>query len=103
MWDEICIFGDDGMIELRRPLTMPIGWHMRWLSARATKVEELAADETPGDATRDFVSAIVERHRPACDFSAATLSVKMVEAAFLSARDNESWIALTPSREADAA
>ena len=103
MWDEIRIFGDDGMIELRRPLTMPIGWHMRWWSARATKVEELAADETPGDATRDFVAAIVERRRPACDFSEATLSVKLMEAAFVSARDNESWIVLAHGRKADAA
>ena len=26
MWDEVRIFGDDGLIELRRPLTAPIGW-----------------------------------------------------------------------------
>ena len=28
MWDEVRIFGDEGMIELRRPLEYPIGWTM---------------------------------------------------------------------------
>jgi scyllo-inositol 2-dehydrogenase (NADP+) len=28
MWDEVRIFGDDGLIELRRPLKFPIGWEL---------------------------------------------------------------------------
>ncbi len=61
MWDEVRIFGDDGLIELRRPLTVPIGWAMTWLSDRGQRVEELAADSHPGDATRNFVRS---RARP---------------------------------------
>ncbi|HKU04826.1 MAG TPA: Gfo/Idh/MocA family oxidoreductase [Bradyrhizobium sp.] len=103
MWDEIRIFGDDGMVDLRRPLTMPIGWHMRWLSARGAKVEELAADDTPGAATRDFVSAIATGHRPACEFAEAIQSVRLMEAAFVSARDGESWVTFEPAHKAHAA
>jgi predicted dehydrogenase len=43
MWDEIRIFGEDGMIELRRPLAMPTGWTMGWHSKRGAAREELAA------------------------------------------------------------
>lgn len=103
MWDEIRTFGDDGFVELRRPLAMPIGWHMRWLSDRGARVEELAADDTPGAATRDFVAAVRESRPPACGFADAGLSVRLVEAAFDSARADETWIELAQRREANAA
>lgn len=91
-WDEIRIFGDDGLIELRRPLTMPIGWHLRFLSQRGAHLEELAADDTPGDATRDFIAAIRDNRAPACSFAEATISVALMDAAFTSARSGEAWI-----------
>ena len=52
MWDEVRIFGDDGLIELRRPLTMPIGWTMTWLSGRGQPRRERRRRSHPGDATR---------------------------------------------------
>ena len=61
MWDEVRIFGDDGLIELRRPLTAPIGWSLTWLSRDGETVERVDADTHPGDATRDFVAARARR------------------------------------------
>jgi predicted dehydrogenase len=95
MWDEVRIFGDDGLIELRRPLTEPIGWQLRWLSQRGECSQWLAADSHPGDATRDFLRAVRENGKPACTFAEAVASVRIVELAFASARDDGGrWIDL---------
>lgn len=91
MWDEIRIFGDDGLVELRRPLTAPIGWSMMWLSERGARRETLDADSHPGDATRDFLSAVRGGGRPACTFAEAIPSVALVELAFASAREGGTW------------
>ena len=103
MWDEVRIFGDDGLIELRRPLTMPIGWRLRWSSERGARVEELAADDTPGACTRDFVAAVREKKPPVCSFAEAVISVRLMEAAFDSARAGEVWIDVAPNGAAEAA
>jgi predicted dehydrogenase len=92
MWDEVRIFGDDGLIELRRPLTAPIGWAMTWLSDRGQRVEQLPADSHPGDATRNFVEAVRGRERVACTFAEAVGSVRIVELAFESARREGAWL-----------
>ena len=92
MWDEIRIFGDDGLIELRRPLTMPIGWELTWLSERGQAREHLAADPHPGEATRDFIAAMRNNRRPACTFAEAIPSVTIVELAFASAREGGVWL-----------
>jgi predicted dehydrogenase len=94
MWDEVRIFGDDGLIELRRPLTMPIGWTMTWLAGRSERPEVLAADPRPGDATRNFVAALAGRERVACSFAEAVPSVEIVELAFASARQGGEWLEL---------
>ena len=98
MWDEIRIFGDDGLIELRRPLTMPIGWQMTWLSQRGEPMEReehLDADPRPGGATRDFLSALRNATKPACTFAEAIPSVTLVELAFRSAQEmGGAWIDL---------
>jgi predicted dehydrogenase len=103
MWDEIRIFGDDGLIELRRPLNLPIGWHFVWSSEGGDRIEEIAADATPGGCTRDFVEAVRERRPPVCGFADAVTSVRLMEAAFDSACRDETWIELAPKREANAA
>ena len=97
MWDEVRIFGDDGLIELRRPLDLPIGWEMTWLSQRGARCERLPADSHPGDATRDFIRALRMSSRPACTFSEAVPSVRIVELAFRSAREGGEWIDLPQS------
>jgi predicted dehydrogenase len=94
MWDEVRIFGDDGMVELRRPLHMPIGWHFTWLSERGRLREEIAADETPGGCTRDFVAAVAAGRDPVCGFRDAATSVRIIESAFMSAAGGERWIAV---------
>jgi predicted dehydrogenase len=94
MWDEVRIFGDDGLIELRRPLTEPIGWEMTCLSERGARREHLDADSHPGDAMRDFVRALRAASRPACTFAEAVSSVRIVELAFRSAREGGAWIDL---------
>lgn len=94
MWDEVRIFGDEGLVELRRPLTAPIGWSLARLSARGELAEELAADSRPGDATRNFVEALRGRARVACTFAEAVSSVAIVELAFASARRGGEWLAV---------
>jgi predicted dehydrogenase len=92
MWDEVRIFGDEGLIELRRPLTEPIGWDMTWLAQRGSHREHVGCDSHPGDATRDFVRAVRERSRPAVTFTEAVPSVRIVELAFRSAREGGAWL-----------
>ena len=94
MWDEVRIFGDDGLVELRRPLTMPIGWSLAWLSQRGERREALDADPHPGDATRDFFAALRGGRRVACSFADAVRSVEIVEAAFESAQRGGDWMPL---------
>lgn len=99
MWDEVRVFGDDGMIELRRPLSVPLGWRLAWFSDRFSRMEEIEADATPGGCTRDFVDAILDERPPVCSFAEAVTSVRLMEAAFLSANQDETWIEFAPPRE----
>jgi len=94
MWDEVRIYGDDGVIELRRPLTVPIGWSLVWTKNREGATETMPADSTPGAATEDFLHALRTGSAPACSFDDARTSVRVVEAAFRSAREGERWISL---------
>jgi predicted dehydrogenase len=94
MWDEVRLFGDDGLVELRRPLSMPIGWTMSWRRGRDETVETLDADPHPGDATRNFVAAMRGQGNVACTFADAVQSVAIVERAFESARRGGEWIGL---------
>jgi predicted dehydrogenase len=94
MWDEARIFGEEGMIELRRPLAFPIGWTFTWMRERGRVIEEIAADDTPGGCTRDFVAAVAARRDPVCSFRDAAPSVAIVESAFASAAQDERWVAL---------
>jgi predicted dehydrogenase len=88
-WDEVRLFGEDGLIELRRPLSLPIGWSCRVTNRQGEAESWLGADPDPGAATRDVLDAIRTGAPVACDFAAAELSVRIVEAAFASARDGE--------------
>ncbi len=85
MWDEVRIFGEDGLIELRRPLTMPTGWSLTWLSRRGAAREERAAEPNEGQITTQFLAACRSGGPVACSFADALLSVRIVEAAFASA------------------
>lgn len=99
-WDEIRIFGEDGLIELRRPLESPLGRAMSWLSQPGARREWQQADGTPGDATRDFLAALRAQGTPAATFGQAVPSERIIEQAFLSARNPDQWVALAPSADA---
>lgn len=93
MWDEIRIFGEDGMIELTRPLDIPLGWQMTWRDRSRTPRESIDADPTPGVCTRDFVDVLCgQRSKPLCSFDEAWLSVRLVENAFRSADADGQWL-----------
>jgi predicted dehydrogenase len=94
MWDEVRIFGEDGMIELRRPLSMPTGWAMTWSSKRGAAREERAAEPNEGRITAQFLAAIREGAPVACRFADALASVKLIEAAFASAAAGGTEISL---------
>lgn len=93
MWDEIRVFGDDGLIELRRPLDIPLGWQMVHWGRGRSPLETIDADDTPGAATTDFIDALtIEGSLPACTFDEAWASVRLVELAFESAGRAQEWL-----------
>jgi len=85
MWDEVRIFGADGLIELRRPLNMPTGWALTWHSRRGAARREDAAVANEGQITAQFLAACRTGSPVACSFADALLSVEIVEGAFASA------------------
>lgn len=86
-FDEIRLFGDSGMIELRRPQTLPLGWSCRITTLRGEAESWLDADPNPGAATRDMLAALRTGSAVGCDFAQAELSVRIVEQAFASGHD----------------
>jgi predicted dehydrogenase len=94
MWDEVRLYGENGIVELRRPLGQPLGWALTHLAAGGRVVDSLPADPAVGAATRDFLDAVEGRGEPACSFAAARLSVQLIESAFESAAQDGAWIAL---------
>ena len=90
MWDEVRIFGEAGLIELRRPLIHPIGWEFDLWTAgvRSRRVE---ADPNPGAATQNFIAAMRDEQKVGCTFAEAVVSVDIIEQAFASARDGGAW------------
>ena len=96
MWDEIRIFGDDGLIELRRPLRHPIGWGLAVRTQRGEALETLAGDPTPGAATTNFLDALRGRAPVACSFASAIVSADIVERAFEWAHGECTWLPLAP-------
>jgi predicted dehydrogenase len=97
MWDEIRIFGGDGLIELRRPLKNAIGWDLAVMTQRGEALERLAADSTPGAATQDFLGALRTHAPVACSFTEAIVATDIVERAFESARGDCPWLSLASS------
>lgn len=85
MWDEIRIFGEGGLIELRRPAHLGTGWGMAWTGEDGTVRESLEADAATGSITRDFLQALHHGTPVACTFADALLSVEIIQAAFASA------------------
>ena len=88
-WDELRLFGEHGLIELRRPLKYPLGWEFRLTSRGGEAFEFLEADPEPGGATRDMLAALRGDGPVAGDFAGAVTSVRVVEEAFASGRDGE--------------
>jgi phthalate 4,5-cis-dihydrodiol dehydrogenase len=96
MWDEIRIFGDDGLLELRRPLKHPIGWDLAVMTRRGDALETLTGDADPGAATRNFLDALRRRAPVACSFADAIVATGIVERAFESAHGECIWLPLAP-------
>ncbi|MBI3373128.1 MAG: Gfo/Idh/MocA family oxidoreductase [Betaproteobacteria bacterium] len=95
MWDEIRVFGDKGLIELRRPLDIPLGWQLTHWGTGRKPLETIEADDAPGAATRDFIDAICdEKAAPACTFEQAWNSVRVIELAFESALQEGAWLSV---------
>jgi predicted dehydrogenase len=96
MWDEVRVFGDRGLIELRRPLDLALGWQFSHFEKGRHPVEQIEADDRPGAATRDFIDALCDRSAmPACGFEQAWDSVRVIELAFESARQQGAWLAVS--------
>lgn len=90
-WDEIRVFGEDGMIELRRPLKFPLGWQFALSNRRGAATEMLEAEPVDGASTRAFIAAMRGEGRVACSFAEAFTSVAVIEQAFASARTDGGW------------
>lgn len=94
MWDEVRLFGDQGLVELRRPLGEPLGWALEHRGLRGELREARAPDAAAGRATTDFLDAVVAGGPPSCSFAEAWLSVRLIEAAYESAAAAGIWIDL---------
>ncbi len=90
-WDEIRLFGDDGLIELRRPLKHPLGWEFRLLNQRGDASEFLEAQPVHGASTAAFFQALRGKGPVSCTFAEAIPSVAIIEKAFESGRSNGDW------------
>jgi predicted dehydrogenase len=93
-WDEVRFLGDDGVIELRRPMGHPLGWEMTWYDSRGERVETVPPDEARGRATTNFLDALSRGTDVACSFADAWLSVRFIEAAFESGASGGGWLEL---------
>lgn len=89
MWDEIRIFGEAGLIELRRPAHLGTGWAMNWTAADGGVRESLEAEAGTGWITTDFLRALHQGTPVACTFADALLSVEIIQAAFASAASQQ--------------
>ena len=85
MWDEIRIFGEAGLIELRRPANLGTGWSLHWVAADGSVRESRAAEAGTGWITTNFLHALHQGTPVACTFADALLSVEIIQAAFASA------------------
>jgi predicted dehydrogenase len=85
MWDEIRVFGGNGLIELRRPAALATGWAMNMIGADGRSVEMQPAEPATGWITREFIDALHGAGGVSCTFADAALSVEIIEAAFESA------------------
>jgi predicted dehydrogenase len=94
MWDEVRIFGEEGLIELRRPLKHPLGWELAVRTRRGEALEQLEADPKDGDATADFLNALRTSAPVACTFADAAVATAIIERAFASACSGSPWLAL---------
>ena len=88
-WDEIRIFGESGLIELRRPAHLATGWAMNWTAADGNVRESLAAEAGTGWITTDFLQSLHQGTPVACTFADALLSVEIIQAAFASAASQQ--------------
>jgi predicted dehydrogenase len=93
-WDEVRILGDDGVIELRRPMGRALGWEMTWYGSRGDRLETVPPDEARGRATTNFLDALSRGTGVACSFADAWLSVRFIEAAYESGATSGAWITL---------
>lgn len=103
MWDEVRLFGEDGLIELRRPLGMAIGWELVRYDRRGQVVERLDADPGPGACTCNFIAAIRREEALVCSFREALTSVCIIESACASAAADGRRIRLAWARPSDGA
>ncbi len=94
MWDEVRIFGEEGLIEMRRPLDRPLGWEMTHWGPRGERLEAVPSDEARGRATANFFDALEGKAAVGCSFTDAWLSVRLIEAAYESAEKAGHWIDL---------
>jgi predicted dehydrogenase len=90
-WDEVRIFGEHGLIELRRPAKFPIGWELCARTRRGEAIEILEAEPNPGAATIDFLAAIRSGGTVACSFAEAVISTAIIEQSFISAHEGGAW------------
>lgn len=91
MWDEVRVFGDRGLLEMRRPLDIPVGWQLTYWGEKREPLEHIPADGTPGASTLNFAAALRGEETLACPFAQAVMSVRVIEAAFASAAAEGAW------------
>jgi predicted dehydrogenase len=79
------------LLEMRRPLDIPVGWQLNYWGEEREPLEHIPADGTPGASTLNFAAALRGEETLACTFEQAVTSVRVIEAAFASAAAEGAW------------
>ncbi len=91
MWDEVRLYGDNGVLEVRRPANSLLEWQATHFD-RERNTYRIIEPGRIGSATSDFIDAVLQRRKPETTFEEARFSVRVVETAYESARRRGEWV-----------
>jgi len=93
LWDDLRVSAADGRIEVRKPEGTLGDWEVIHEAFGGGRLD-VPAPGTDGSALGNFLDAIEGKAEPRCTFEDAWLSVRIIEAAYRSAKTRGGWIPL---------
>jgi predicted dehydrogenase len=93
LWDDLRVYGAEGRIEVRKPEGTLGDWEAVHESFGGQRLDA-PAPGVEGTALGNFLDSIEGVAEPRCTFEDAWLSVRIIEAAYRSAKATGTWVAL---------